>query len=214
VYVFIDESGDAGISGAAGSSSCFVIVMVVFSSSHEVENCVSQLAELKTFLDRSHRSEFKFAKMRLETKLAFAQALSICQMVVVAAVINKSQLTSGYELRSEKNFYNHVLGMLFELGGPHLNNSKVKIDGKSRKYAGPRLHNLPPGKIAKLRFSDSTSDLLIQVADFFAGAIRRSLSSDGDQKRSNELLIGTALRSGKLESHDLTHRLNEKRPDS
>ena len=214
MYVFIDESGDSGLSGASGSSSAFVLVMVVFASSAEAEECNQALQALKDKLGRSSRSEFKFGKMRFDTKLALAQELAGSKMQVIAVLLNKQDLENPLDFSGEKNFYDFALGVLFDYAGPYLVNAKVKIDGQARKYARPRLHSLNAGKVSKVRFADSASDLLIQVADFLAGAIRRSRDVDPVVQSSNRQLLKTAIHSSTIEIFDLVSAIKEKRLDS
>jgi hypothetical protein len=214
VYVFIDESGDSGLSGAPGSSAIFVLVMVVFETAVEADVCNQALVDLKLRLGRSSRSEFKFGKMRYDTKLEFANAIAASKMQIIAGLLNKGLLENPMGLYGEKNFYDFALGILFDHAGPYLSNAKVKIDGQSKKYAKPRLHSLPAGKISKVRFADSTSDLLIQVADFAAGSIRRSFDLEPKLRDMNRQLLSTAFGRSTVEIFDLATRVKEKRPDS
>jgi hypothetical protein len=68
-----------------------------------------------------------------------------------------------------------------------LKEARILIDGSGDKKIRRQLetylrHHLGSGKVKKIRFRDSVSDRLIQLADMCAGAIARSYRPDKDNQ--------------------------------
>lgn len=60
MLVFIDDSGDPGFKLEKGSTSHFVIAMVIFDDTLEAEKTALAIKELRRELQFSDNSEFKF----------------------------------------------------------------------------------------------------------------------------------------------------------
>jgi len=69
VLVLIDESGDPGFKFKRGSSSHFIVAMVVFSSLGEAEKCSAAIRALQQKLEIF--PEFKFSNCRAEVRGGF-----------------------------------------------------------------------------------------------------------------------------------------------
>ena len=64
MLIFIDDSGDPGFKLDRGSTSHFVIAMVIFDDELEAEKTAVAIKELKRELGFGERVEFRFFKTR------------------------------------------------------------------------------------------------------------------------------------------------------
>lgn len=208
MYVFVDESGDAGLNIAKGSSKLFVVACCVFSQPKDVEEAAEKIRSLRSELKWHQKEEFKFSKTRLPVQLQFLELARTFDFFVRSIVIDKSSFSADY-LRPDKNsFYNFAIQQVLADSIGTISNAKLLIDGKApREYvsATKKYFNsqLKSGEmlIDKLKFVDSKGDQLIQLADMVAGAIRRS----HDYTRFDQDVYREVLRpiKGKPSSNEL-----------
>lgn len=76
MLVYVDESGDPGLKIAQGSSSHFVVALVVFQDEDEARVLEQRLVLLRHELDLDPRFEFKFNKCSAEIRTAFLKAVA------------------------------------------------------------------------------------------------------------------------------------------
>ncbi len=76
MLVYVDESGDPGLKIAQGSSSHFVVALVVFQDEDEAHVLEQRVALLRHELDLDPRFEFKFNKCSAEIRKAFLKAVA------------------------------------------------------------------------------------------------------------------------------------------
>lgn len=189
MLVLIDESGDSGFKIAKGSSSHFVIVMVVFDDYEVAENTSNAINDTRTKL--RFKTEFKFSNSSNAVRTGFFRSVSKYPFTVRALVADKSIIYSE-KLRSEKeSFYNYFVKSLLKNDNGILVDANIKIDGSGSKEFKKNLNSylrnqLSQKKIKKFKFVDSKSDNLIQLADMCAGAVQRACRSD--EKRNDEWL--------------------------
>lgn len=177
MLVLIDESGDPGFKLTRGSTPHFVMAMVIFRDYSQAERAGRAIREAQVALRVS--SEFKFNKCCDAVRDGFFEAVRPFEFGVRAIVVNKS-LIHSQNLRTEtERFYNFFLRLLMDHDGGALENARIKIDGSGdrrfkRELTSYLRRQLAPGKMKSLRFADSQSDSLIQLADMVAGAFGRS----------------------------------------
>ena len=92
MLVLIDESGDPGFKLVRGSSSHFVIAMVVFDDFAEAERTSAAIGTLRQQL--ALKAEFKFSKCHDDIKDAFFDCVRGCRFSVRALVVDKSAIYS------------------------------------------------------------------------------------------------------------------------
>jgi hypothetical protein len=177
MLVLIDESGCAGFKLSKGSSSHFVIAMVIFNSDEVAEAASRAISDLK--LSLGINTEFKFSKTSSERRDKFFDKMHNFDFKVRALVVNKAIIHSP-QLRTDKSsFYNYFLKQLIHHDNSALINASIKIDGSGDKIFKRKLQaylrqELSANKIKKFRFIDSKKDNLIQLADMVVGVIARS----------------------------------------
>lgn len=192
MLVLIDESGCPGFKLTKGSTPYFIIGMVCFTDFKEAEKVSRIIAELQTTLGL--KDEFKFNKTHPNVKEKFFQTVCQHDFKVRALVVNKKNIYSPY-LRTEKeSFYNYFIKQLIRYDGKILKDAIVKVDGRGSREFKNRLNTylrqtLDGHKIKKIKFVDSKSDSLIQLADMVVGAIARSYSTNRkDEQRWKQML--------------------------
>lgn len=197
MYVFVDESGDAGLNIAKGSSKLFVVACCVFSESMAAEEAAEKIRRLRSELKWHQKEEFKFSKTRPLIQLQFLELAKSFDFFVRSIVIDKSRFSADSLKPDKHSFYNFAIQQVLADSIGTISNAKLLIDGRApkeslnatKKYFNSQLES---GEmlIDKLKFVDSKGDQLIQLADMIAGAIRRS----HDQSRSDQDVYREALR--------------------
>lgn len=179
MLVFIDDSGDPGFKINKGSSSVFVINLVIFDDTLEAERTSVAIKDLKRKLKFSDKFEFKFNKSSKKIKSKFFQTVKVHKFRVRAIVVKKDNIQSS-RLRSEKeDFYNYIIMQVLKNNNGTIKSAKLRFDKRGdrslrnqlRVYLSSRLDNKNNRIFKDLKFVDSRENTLIQLADMIAGAI-------------------------------------------
>lgn len=209
MYVFVDDSGDAGFKVGQGSSEHLVIACCVFEKAEDAEAASHAIRSLRQELKWHPNQEFKFSKTREEIRIRFLQLCIPLNFFVRAIVIDKKIITST-NLRTDRvSFYNYAIQEVLTNSFGTIQNAKVRVDGKgSRDYvkaAGKYFKdqaNQKSSVIAKVKFVDSKGDQLIQLADMMAGAIRKSYDTGHNRQ---QLYLQATRPFAKRPSSDIWH---------
>ena len=177
MLIFIDESGDPGFKLARGSTSHFVVAMVIFDKNEDAE-LTSEVIK-NALIDLKIKPEFKFSKSRDGIRDEFFNKIKHCKFRVRALVVDKKNIYSPILRENDEKFYNYFVKQLINFDELKLNNASIKIDGSGdREFKNELLRYLrsqiKPNLTFKVKFVDSQKDALIQLADMVAGAIYRS----------------------------------------
>jgi len=180
--MFIDESGDAGLTGS--SSSRFIIAAVVVMNESDAEVISKRINSFKKLKGLSEHYEFKFSKTRKDIIKDLLRYLSNCEYQVFGVVFDKEK--SDYKTYDRYSLYNHVLIEL--LKSLPFASVKIIIDGEAgkdyQKSTATFLRRQLVGKIQidGLKYANSHSFEELQLADVVAGSINRSFSNLADAK--------------------------------
>jgi hypothetical protein len=186
MIIFIDESGDAGFKLGKGSSSVFVISMVIFDDPLVAEETALSIKKLRRDLRFSDNYELKFNKLKKSYRIAFLENVKKFKFRVRSIVFKKEILYSR-KLREDKNsFYGYAVKSLLKHNNNSIHAAKIRIDGLGERSFKRNLNaylrkelNINQKYILKnLKFVDSKENVLIQLADIVSGAIRRSYDKD------------------------------------
>lgn len=196
MLVLIDESGDPGFKMVRGSSSHFVVAMVVFDDFKSAEHAAGVIAQTRVQL--RVKPEFKFVRSHDHVRDAFFGAVCGLPFRVRALVVDKGALYSTRLREDTDCFYNFFVQTLMRYDNTTLHEANVKIDGSGDRKFKQHLQTylrrqLPPGRVRKLRFVDSAKDDLVQLADMCAGAILRARRTD-DKRNDRWLAMLRAAR--------------------
>jgi Protein of unknown function (DUF3800) len=196
MLVFIDESGDPGFKLKKGSTPVFIAALVAFRDPKQAR-CTQ--AAIEAAAARLHiRPKFKFSKCRNEVRDAFFEAVRPFNFCVRAIVVQKQVIYSAH-LRSKKEaFYSFFVKSLLKFDGGLLKSARIVIDGSGDRTFRSELgayfrRHLGAGKVKSIRFRDSESDRLVQLADMCAGAIARSYKTDKDDRYRWRSMLGSKI---------------------
>lgn len=202
MLVLIDESGDTGFK--EGSSRYFIITMVVFRDGGEhgrylaAEHTAAAIHKVKE--DTRHKPEFHFSQCSHKIRQAFFQELNRqnCSFEVYSLVVDKKKIHSPHLQSHTKDFYNFILKQL--LSHNPVNNAKIKIDGEKSKVFLKALQSYlrrgQDGMLNKLKFANSKTDVLVQLADMTCSAIAYSYNrSDRLESDTYMKLLGKRIKN-------------------
>ncbi len=183
MLVFIDELGDPGFK--AGASPVFVAVMVIFYSSEDADTAQTAIAESDA--RKRHKPEFKFNKCSDMVRDMFFAAVRKLPFQVRAIVVRKEVIYSPRLKADKDRFYEYFVKMMMSYDNGVLCNARVVIDGSGDREFRQNLNaamrrRLRSRAVKDVRFKNSKSDVLVQLADMCAGAIARSYRDDRTNK--------------------------------
>ncbi len=183
MLIFIDESGDSGLKINNGSSRYFTIGLVVFEDADEATACDKRIQLLKREIGWPENSEFHFKRNSDLIKRKFLEAVTPYNFFYYGFVINKDPAKLyGEGFKNKESFYKYACGLVFENAKEKLNQAIIVIDESGNldfrrslaKYLRKKINNK---MIKKVKMQRSESNNLLQLADYVAGAINRSVQS-------------------------------------
>jgi len=201
MIVFIDDSGDPGFNIAGGASEYFVVACIIFDDELIAEETALAIKKYRRKVSFPDTVEFKFAKSRNEIKKGFLRAVSKFDFRIRAVVVNKSIIRSEELKHSKGSFYNYFIKQVLLHNKGTLKNSKIKLDGRGDRlfrlslttYLRREL-NVSERKVMKnLRLVNSKQNVLIQMADMIAGAIRRSYDQSKKDNKAYRAIINKKI---------------------
>lgn len=184
MLVFIDESGDPGLKIEKGSSRFFTVALVIFENKDEALACDQRIGLLKKELGWEENSEFHFKRNSDKVRQAFLQAVAPYNFFYYGIVINKDpKKLWGEGFRDKRSFYKYACGLVFQNAREKLENSIVVIDKsggldfrrKLAKYLRRKINEENKRLIKKVKMQRSKGNNLLQLADYAAGVINRSI---------------------------------------
>ena len=186
MLVFIDDSGDPGFKLNKGSSKAFVIACVIFDDELEAEKTAIAIKEFRRKMKFSDLTEFKFNKSKKKIRVDFLREVSKYKFRVRAIVMLKEKIYGRELKKSKESFYSYAIKMVLKHDNQTLRDAKIKLDGHGERifrrelttYLRRELNAKQRKVISQLRFVDSKTNVLIQLADMVAGAIYRKHTSN------------------------------------
>ncbi len=191
MLALIDESGDSGFKIGKGSSKYFTIALVIFEDDEEAIACDSRIELLKRELGWKANSEFHFKSNSDKIREAFFKAVLPYNFFYYGFVLDKYS-TKLYKdvFKNKDSFYKYTCGLVFENAKNKLIDSTVIIDENGNldfkrqlaKYLMSKINTNHQKSIKKVKMQKSSSNNLLQLADYVAGAINRSLTEKRKRK--------------------------------
>lgn len=140
-----------------------------------------KIKRLKQKLGNSENFEFKFNKCSQKLKIQFLNEIKGCKFRIRSIIFDKKAIYSKFLRNNKEKFYNFPLREVLEHHNDTIKDAKIRFDGSGEKifkqqltvYLRKCLNSQTRKVIKNLRFRDSKSDVLIQMADMIAGSIRR-----------------------------------------
>ena len=177
VFVYLDESGDAGFKFRQGSSRYFVVALLLVDDPIPIQVAID---DLRRSLGFAPRDEFKFNHASEEVRRRFLRELRRQSMSIRALVVDKWSLTQP-QLRDQATFYDQMVKLVLTEASGSMANATLVLDesvkSKRRKRTrGSFLRqalNLDPAapKLRRIIHHASHTDSLIQAADMVSGAV-------------------------------------------
>lgn len=183
MLVFIDESGDSGLKIEKGSSRYFTVGLVVFEDNDEALACDQRIKLLKKELGLPENYEFHFKRNSDKVRRAFLAAVSPYGFFYYGIVINKNpEKLWGEGFRNKESFYKYACGLVFENAKEKLEKATVVIDESGnldfkRQLAKYLRRKIGSGIIKKVKMQRSEGNNLLQLADYTASVINRSVQN-------------------------------------
>lgn len=190
MLVFIDDSGDPGFKFDRGSTRYFVVLLLIFENELAAEEAITIIKNLRNSLNFRDNTEFKFQKSSREIRMEFLEAVNQCNFEVSALIIDKTEVDPG-AVPPETSFYQYALEKALKHPQSSVSNAKIWIDGSGnhafkKNFIAQLRRRVNTGSrkiIKRCALADSKSNVLIQMADMLAGAIRRSLDATKNDSR-------------------------------
>lgn len=199
--VFIDDSGDPGFKIKKGASSHFVVACIIFDDPLVAEETALAIKKYRRKINFPDTVEFKFSKSSNRIKKGFLKSISKFDFRIRAVVVDKSIIRSE-ELKNSKNsFYNYFIKEVLVHNKGTLKNSKIKLDGHGDRlfrrnmatYLRRELNTSQKKVMKNFRLVNSRQNVLIQMADMIAGAIRRSYVSGKKNNKTYRTIINKKI---------------------
>ena len=197
MFVFVDESGDAGVRGKPGSSRYFIVTAIILDDQDELSQMGRTVDDVRESLGFPSTAEFKFNKSSRRVRCAFLEAIGACNFFYSSLVLNKEKLT-GPGCKFKDSLYNYSASLLFMNLSPWLTSAMVVIDGSGSRlfrrqlstYLRKRINEDPKApKIKAVRIEASHKNNLLQAADMVCGAVARAYRMDkGDRPVYREVI--------------------------
>jgi len=186
MLVFIDESGDAGFKFDKGSSTHFVVALVLFSDKHEALKADNHISEIRKQLNLHSEFEFHFHKLRKRFCEHFFIEIKSFDFQYFGIVIDKTKIDAS-RFSSSQVFYNFACELVCLKAKENLFQATVVIDGKKSREFKTKLGNYLKKNvndkdsgvfhIKKVKMQDSAKNNLLQLADMICGTIARSFKN-------------------------------------
>ena len=190
MLVFIDDSGDPGFKFDKGSTSHFIIGMVIFDDELEAEKTAVAIKELKRDINFAADTEFRFFRTSNDYKKKFFNKINSFDFRIRALVVDKTLIYSE-ELRGNKNsFYAYFIKEVLKNSNNTILKAKIRLDGSGDRvfrrnfftYLRRELNSKQRMIMKNCRMVNSRGDVLVQLADMVAGSINRAQGNKADAK--------------------------------
>lgn len=179
-YAFVDESGNHDLdTSKSGASGFFVVCSVLVSESQ-----LGKAYELAEALRVRHfqAGEIKSSKVKVKDTSRRARILADMAglpLKLYFTVVDKSRVYRDGGLQFKKSFIKHVNGLLYERLFTRRLNLQMTVDEHGgaefqeslKDYVQARYVDDLFGDDQSFQTKSSKDDVLIQVADFFAGSV-------------------------------------------
>lgn len=196
VYVFVDDSGDAGFKFDQGSSAHIVMSAVVLRNREDAEHAMRVVQGARCYVgadgqEHINENEFKYAKCKVAIKDRFFEKLRDARFDLRVIMLDKRQLYSSHLRENPNDLKSYLIRQLLTHTLGTVRDAQLIIDGQDqqsfrmsdRDYFMRMVNREVPGTLSGVQFRDSKKSQLIQVADMTAGAMRRALLDDRDARR-------------------------------
>jgi len=179
-YAFVDESGNSDLDTTKTGSSGFFVVCSILVSEKDLQEAYQRAEELR----RQHfqTGEIKSSKVRgkdAERRVRILSDLAELPIKLYFVVVEKERIYKDGGLQFKTSFVKYVNGLLYSRLFTNCRNLQMTVDEHGgvefqdslRAYVQDRYVDDLFGDDHAFQTKSSKDDVLIQVADFFAGSV-------------------------------------------
>lgn len=179
-YAFVDESGNHDLETSKQGSSGFFVVCSVLVSESDLERTYELAEALR--MRNFQTGEIKSSKVKVkdtERRVRILSDLAELPLKLYFTVVDKSRVYRDGGLQFKKSFIKHVNGLLYERLFSNCHSLQMTVDEHGgaefqeslKAYVQARYVDDLFGDDQSFQTKSSKDDVLIQVADFFAGSV-------------------------------------------
>ncbi len=194
LHAFIDESGDTSLdTEKAGVSELFVVTAILVGEDDlEAANDGAEAIRKKHFQTGEMKSSGVAAKSSRRARII----AELCQLPIRTAqlVVDKASLNKAGGLSYKKSFFKYVNRQLYTVLTRSFDNLAILADEHGRDGYMASFKTYINKRIQRdlfqqrtVDFANSRSQVLIQVADMFAGTVARCVDSREDEASRQKL---------------------------
>jgi hypothetical protein len=193
---FIDDSGDLGLTFKKGSSSHFVLTLILFDRKEEAERVSRAIEDFKKREGFPEKVELKFTKSNKRIRKSFLEKIRKFKFVIYGLHVSKELFIEKESLHESLSYKVLVKDLIRRIISDEYD-LNIKIDGYgSRQFERTFVSYLKEeskriNSQTRITLVDSKNDVLIQLADMVAGAIRISF----DNERKDGLIYRDIMKS-------------------
>jgi len=184
-YHFLDDSGDPGLRGAAGSSSHFVLALVQLPE----RASLAELAAVRQAFYLPPWFEIKYYKTKLRHRSMFFQVIQAIPFRIRAVVIDKANIAPYFSgMRGQDLMITYAAHLILRANPLDLAGDVLIVDDATPSFVRAlRIYLSRESRAArgvrpfkKVVSGDSRREDGLQLADMVAGAIRHHYAGDSE----------------------------------
>jgi len=193
-YAFVDESGNSGLDTSKAGSSGFFIVCAILVAEKDLNAAYAQAEELR----KRHFQTGEIKSSNLKVKDADRRARILNELAELPfklyfTVVEKSRIHKDGGLRIKTSFIKYVNGLLYERLFRAYPDLQMIVDEHGGQEFQESLKSYVAERFVDDLFGDkdafqtmaSKDNVLVQVADFFAGSVAQIY----EEKASEEAVL-------------------------
>lgn len=179
-YAYVDESGNSDIDTSKAGSSGFFVVCSILVAEKDLQAAYQSAEELR----RQHfqTGEIKSSKVRAkdaDRRVRILIDLAMLPIKLYFVVVDKERIYKDGGLQFKTSFVKHINGLLYGRLFRNCRNLQMTVDEHGgvefqeslKAYVQDRYVDDLFGDDHAFQTKSSKDDVLIQVADFFAGSV-------------------------------------------
>lgn len=193
-YAFVDESGNSDLDTSKGGSSGFFIVCSILVAEKDLEAAYAQAEALR--MRHFQTGEIKSSNLKpkdSDRRARILNELSELPFKLYFTVVDKSRIHKDGGLRIKTSFIKYVNGLLYERLFRAYPDLQMIVDEHGGQEFQESLKSYVSERFVDDLFGDkdafqtmaSKDNVLVQVADFFAGSVAQIY----EEKASEEAVL-------------------------
>lgn len=193
-YAFVDESGNSDLDTSKGGSSGFFIVCSILVAEKDLEAAYAQAEALR--MRHFQTGEIKSSNLKpkhSDRRARILNELAELPFKLYFTVVDKSQIRKDGGLRFKTSFIKYVNGLLYERLFRAYPDLQMIVDEHGGQEFQKSLKSYVSERFVDDLFGDkdafqtmaSKDNVLVQVADFFAGSVAQIY----EEKASEEAVL-------------------------